>query len=36
MANGGAIVVLVEDAIENVGANGMEFAEKEDRPGAHS
>jgi hypothetical protein len=28
MANGGAIVVLVEDAIENVGANGMEFAEE--------
>jgi len=28
MANGGAIVVLVEDAIENVGANGMEFTEE--------
>jgi len=28
MANGGAIVVLVEDAIENVEANGMEFAEE--------
>jgi hypothetical protein len=28
MADGGAIVVMVKDAIENVRANGMEFAEE--------
>jgi hypothetical protein len=28
MTNRCAIVVLVEDAVENVGANGMEFAEE--------
>jgi hypothetical protein len=28
MTDGGAIVVMVEDAVENVGANGMEFAEE--------
>jgi hypothetical protein len=28
MTDGGAVVVLVEDAAENVGANGMEFAEE--------
>jgi hypothetical protein len=26
MTDGGAVVVLVEDAVEKVGANGMEFA----------
>jgi len=28
MADGGAIVVMVEGAVENVRANGMEFAEE--------
>ena len=28
MTDGGAIVVMVEDAVENIGANGMEFAEE--------
>jgi hypothetical protein len=28
MADSGAIIVLVEDAVQNVGANGMEFAEE--------
>jgi hypothetical protein len=28
MADGSAIVVLVEDAVENIRANGMEFAEE--------
>ena len=33
MADGGAIIVLVEDAIENIGANGMEFAEERGQAG---
>jgi hypothetical protein len=28
MADSGAIIVMVEDAVENIGANGMEFAEE--------
>jgi hypothetical protein len=28
MTDGGAVVVLVKSAVENVGANGMEFAEE--------
>jgi hypothetical protein len=28
MADGGAVVVMIEDAVERVGANGMEFAEE--------
>jgi len=28
MADGGAIVMMIEDAVEGVGANGMEFAEE--------
>jgi hypothetical protein len=28
MTDGGAVVVLVKGAVENVGANGMEFAEE--------
>jgi hypothetical protein len=28
MADGGAVVVLVKGTVENVGANGMEFAEE--------
>jgi hypothetical protein len=34
MANGGAIVVLVEGAVENVGANGMKFAEEGGQAGS--
>jgi hypothetical protein len=34
MTDGGAIVVMVEDAVENVGANGMEFAEERRQAGS--
>jgi hypothetical protein len=34
MADGGAIVVMVKDAIENVRANGMEFAEEGGQAGS--
>ena len=33
MANGGAIVVMIEDAVESVGANGVEFAEERGEAG---
>jgi hypothetical protein len=28
MADGGAVVVMIEDAVEGIGTNGMEFAEE--------
>ena len=34
MTDGSAIVMMVEDAVENVGTNGMEFAEERRQTGS--